>query len=116
MALTFVAAARETTRVRHVKKYADSQVPPERRFFFRDHGGRVVAASGSLHGFRRAIVDLPRDVLGYHAARGDFSRWVLDVFADREVEKSVARWRRSGIPDPGRAIDRLILDRYGPEG
>lgn len=119
-ALTFVAAARETMHVRHVKKYADSQVPPARRFFFRDHQGRVVAAAESLHGFRHAVVAVPGDVLGYHAARGDFSRWVLDVFADRELarqlEKSVARWRRGEIPDLGRAIDRLILNRYGPEG
>ena len=56
--------------------------------------------------------------MGYHAARGDFSRWVLDVFADREVarqlEKSVARRRPAEIRDLGRAIDRLILNRYGP--
>jgi hydroxymethylpyrimidine pyrophosphatase-like HAD family hydrolase len=119
MALTFVAAARETMHVRHVKKYADSQVPPAQRFFFRNHDGRVVAAAESLHGFRHAVVAVPGDVLGYHAARGDFSRWVLDVFADRELgrqlEKSVARWRRGEIPDLGRAIDRLILNRYGPE-
>jgi len=105
--------------VRHVKKYADSHVPPERRFFFRNHDGRVVAAAESLHGFRHAVVAVPGDVIGYHAARGDFSRWVRDVFADRELarqlEKSVARWRRGEIPDLGRAIDRLILNRYGPE-
>ena len=28
----------------------------------------------------------------------------------------LARWRRGEIPDLGRAIDRLILNRYGPEG
>jgi hypothetical protein len=120
MALTFVAAARETMHVRHVKKYADSHVPLDQHFFFRDHDGRVVATAESLHGFRHAVVAVKADVLGYHAARGDFSRWVLDVFADRELarqlEKSVARWRRGEIPDLGRAIDRLILNRYGPEG
>ena len=84
------------------------------------HHGRVAAAAESLHDFRHAVVAVPDDVLGYHAARGDFSRWVLDVFADREVarqlEKSVARWRPAEIRDLGRAIDRLILNRYGPEG
>jgi hypothetical protein len=119
MALTFVAAARETMHVRHVKKYADSQVPPAQRFFFRNHDGCVVAAAESLHGFRHAVVAVPEDVLGYHAARGDFSRWVRDVFVDRELarqlDKSVARWRRGEIPDLGRAIDHLILNRYGPE-
>jgi hypothetical protein len=44
---------------------------------------------------------------------------VRDVFTDRELarqlEKSVVRWRRGEIPDLGRAIDRLILNRYGPE-
>lgn len=84
------------------------------------HVGRVVATAESLHGFRHAIVAVPGDVLDYHAARGNFSRWVRDVFADRELarqlEKSVARWRRGEMPDLGRVIDRLILNRYGPEG
>ena len=54
----------ETMHVRHVKKYADSQVPPAQRFFFRNHDGRVVAAAESLHGFRHAVVAVPGDVLG----------------------------------------------------
>ena len=47
--------------VRHVKKHADSQVPPEQRFFFRDDHGRVVATAESRHGFRHAIVAVPGD-------------------------------------------------------
>jgi hypothetical protein len=58
-------------------------------------------------------------VLGHHAGRGDFSRWVLDVFSDRELSrqlgKTESRWRRGEITDLRRAIDRLIAFRYGTD-
>jgi hypothetical protein len=56
-------------------------------------------------------------VIAHHARRGDFSRWVLDVFSDlelaRQLKKTEGRWRRGEIPDLRRAIDRLITFRYG---
>jgi hypothetical protein len=44
--------------------------------------------------------------------RGDFSRWLLDVFADRELGRQLAkierRWGRDEIDDLRHAIERLI--------
>lgn len=50
----------------------------------------------------------------------DFSRRVLDVFADRELgaqlRKCERRWRRGEIADLRNAIEELIEERYGGEG
>jgi hypothetical protein len=117
IALTFAAAPRETTHVRHLRKYADSRVPFGERFLFRRPNGHVVAEARSLHDFRRVVASVEDGVLRHHAERGDFSRWVLDVFADRELAKQLrkteARWRRGEVPDLPRAVDRLITFRYG---
>jgi hydroxymethylpyrimidine pyrophosphatase-like HAD family hydrolase len=117
IAVTFVAAPRETTHVRHLRKYADSHVPFGERFLFRRPDGRVVAEAQSLHEFRRVVATVGDDVLSHHTGRGDFSRWVLDVFSDRELarqlRKTEARWRRGETPDLRRALDRLITFRYG---
>jgi phosphoglycolate phosphatase (TIGR01487 family) len=116
-AVTFVATPRETTHVRHLRKYADSRVPFAERFLFRRPDGHVVAEAQSLHDFRRVLMTVDDHVIAHHARRGDFSRWVLDVFSDLEVAKQLkkteARWRRAEIPDLRRAIDRLITFRYG---
>jgi hydroxymethylpyrimidine pyrophosphatase-like HAD family hydrolase len=116
-ALTFVAAPRETTHVRHLTKYAESCVPFGERFLFRRPDGHVVADAQSLQDFRRVVARVEDGVLAHHAGRGDFSRWVLEVFSDRELarqlKKTEARWHRGEIPDLRRAVDRLITFRYG---
>jgi hydroxymethylpyrimidine pyrophosphatase-like HAD family hydrolase len=116
-AVTFVAAPRQTVHVRHLTKYVDSCVPPGREFLFRGADGRVSASADSLHSFRRVVTTAPDGVLAHHAERGDFSRWVRDVFADvelaRQLRKVEARWRRRELGDLRRTIDTLITVRYG---
>ena len=117
-ALTFVPVPRETAHVRHLMKYAEGVVPGERRFFFRDPAGEVVAVADSLSSFRHAVAAVDEPVLAHHAAQGDFSRWVLGVFSDptlgQQVRKTEARWRRGEVPDLRAALGRLVGLRYGP--
>lgn len=117
-ATTFTAPPRATTHVRHRTKYADSSVPPQRAFLFRDAGGEVVATARSLTEFRHVLRAVDGRVLAAHAARGDFSRWMRDVFSDRElaaqIRKTEARFTRGEIPDLRGPIERLIASRYGP--
>jgi hypothetical protein len=116
-ALTFVATPRETPHVRHLTKYADSPLPPERRFFFRRPDGAEVATAESLNDFRQAVATVDEPVLVHHAHRQDFSRWIIEVFRDRDLGgqlgKIETRWRRGEIRDLRGAIEKLITDRYG---
>jgi hypothetical protein len=116
---TFVAAPRETAHVRHLNKYADSVVAPDRRFFFRGSHGRTFGTAASLQAFRRLIGTIHPDVLDHHAGHGDFSRWVRGVFGDetlaRQLGKTEARRRRGELVDLRAAIDRLIAVRYGTD-
>jgi hydroxymethylpyrimidine pyrophosphatase-like HAD family hydrolase len=115
-ATSFTAPPRATAHVRHLTKYADSRVPPHRAFDFRDARGEVVASAASLTEFRDALVAVDDAVLAEHAARGDFSRWLRDVFSDRElagqVRKTEARFGRGEIRGLREAIERLIAGRY----
>jgi hypothetical protein len=109
---TFVAAPRMTSHVRHLRKYTEGQLQDARCFFFRTPDGRLAATAGSLGGFVHAVRRVGEDVLRFHATRGDFSRWLLDVFADRELGRQLAkierRWGRHEIRDLRHAIERLI--------
>jgi hypothetical protein len=109
---TFVGAPRMTSHVRHLRKYADGQLPEGRRFFFRGVDGRVRATAGSLKELQDALGGVGADVLAFHAERADFSRWVLDVFADRELGRQLAklerRWSRREIHDLAVALDALV--------
>jgi hydroxymethylpyrimidine pyrophosphatase-like HAD family hydrolase len=109
---TFVAAPRMTSHVRHLRKYTEGQLPDGRCFFFRTPDGRLAATAGSLGGFLHAVSRVGEEVLRFHATRGDFSRWLLGVFADRELGRQLAkierRWGRDEIRDLRHAIERLI--------
>lgn len=117
-AVTFVAAPRQTAHVRHLTKYADSRVRPGHEFLFRGQWGQSVASAESLQAFRRVVATIDHGVLTHHAAHGDFSRWVLEVFHDaelgRQLRKVESRWRRGELADLRGSIDTLIRSRYGP--
>jgi hypothetical protein len=112
-----------TSHVRHLRKYADGRLPDERCFLFRSPDGRLAATAGSLGEFLHAVARVPEEVLRFHAARGDFSRWLHDVFADHELGRQLAkierRWGRAEIRDLRHAVERLIaatVKRAGGHG
>jgi hydroxymethylpyrimidine pyrophosphatase-like HAD family hydrolase len=113
-ALTFVAAPRTTWHVRHFRKYADGRLPEHRCFFLRRPDGRLVATVGSLGEFLESLESVDEEVLAFHAARGDFSRWLLEVFADQELGARLAkierRWCRHEIQDLRTALRRSVAD------
>ena len=119
-ATTFIAAPRQTVHVRHVSKYIDSMVPPGREFLFRESHGRVIASANSLQSFRAVVRTVPDDVLIHHSRRGDFARWVRDVFRDaelaRQIGKAEVRFKRGELADLKGMIDTLIITRYGDSG
>jgi hydroxymethylpyrimidine pyrophosphatase-like HAD family hydrolase len=119
-ATTFIAAPRQTVHVRHVSKYVDSMVPPGREFLFRSSDGRVLASANSLQSFRAVVRTVPDDVLTHHSRRGDFARWVGDVFRDRELARQIGkaeiRFKRGELTDLKEMIDTLITTRYGDGG
>jgi hypothetical protein len=109
---TFNAIPRMTAHVRHLTKYVEGELAAERRFVFRHPSGTVVGAAASLAGFLDALAAVDQGVLGEHARRGDFSRWLLGVFRDRELGGQLAkierRWARGEIQDLAPALAHAV--------
>jgi hypothetical protein len=99
-ARTFARSLRRTPHVRHLRKYADSQVADDKRFFFRGPDGHSVGVANSLTAFPAAGGSAPEAVLAHHAGRGDFLRWLLDVFSDRRLGHQIRKLE--GRADPRR--------------
>ncbi len=63
---------------------------------------------GTLGEFVTALGRVDDEVLDHHAARGDFSRWVLEVFGDRvagaHLRKIERRWACGEIGDLRQAL------------
>ena len=84
-AVSFVAPPRATRHIRHLGKYADHPVAPHQGFVFCRPDGHAVATVTTLRGFLAALRSVGDEVLLDHASRGDFSRWIADVFLDRSL-------------------------------
>jgi hypothetical protein len=107
-AVTFVAPPRVTSHVRHLGKYTDRPLAPHHHFSFRLPGRGPVAVVSTLGEFAGILASVDEAVLAHHAAGGDFSRWIADVFDDRRLSghlrKVEQRWARGEIGDLRHAL------------
>ncbi|AMY10763.1 Sugar phosphatase YidA [Luteitalea pratensis] len=92
----FTIAPRLTTHVRHREKYVDVPVSSDRAFVFRTdgHAGQRIR---TLRQFVSALETTSKPLLAGYIGRGDFSRWIGDVFGDRALAAELqALERRHG--------------------
>jgi hydroxymethylpyrimidine pyrophosphatase-like HAD family hydrolase len=112
----FKLLPRLTTHVRHREKYFDFEVVPEHAFVFTQRGSAIGPSARSLKQFAALLLGCPASSAGDHARRGDFSRWVGDVFEDHplasDIRKVEQRYRLSHLADVRQPIASLILERY----
>lgn len=107
---------RLTPHVRHKTKYLDAQLGAGQEFVFTDDGRTIGSPARSLKQFVLLLPNTPTTSLDGHVRRGDFSRWIADVFHDHrlasDVRKVEQRYRLGHLDDVRQSLARLIQDRY----
>lgn len=108
---------RLTPHVRHRTKYFDVQLAGGQEFVFTDNGKTIGPPARSLKQFVSSLASIPVTSLGGHARRGDFSRWIADVFHDHrlasDVRKIEQRYRLGHLDDVRQSLATLVQERYG---
>jgi hydroxymethylpyrimidine pyrophosphatase-like HAD family hydrolase len=114
--LKFKLFPRLTSHVRHKAKYLDVQLLVDQGFWFTGDGKAVAGPARTLKDFLAQLELVPPSVLAGHALRGDFSRWIADVFHDHalasEIRKVEQRFRIGHIHDLTESIGKLVQERY----
>jgi hydroxymethylpyrimidine pyrophosphatase-like HAD family hydrolase len=114
--LKFKLFPRLTSHVRHKAKYLDVQLLKEQGFAFTENGQSVGAPARTLKEFVLLLENVPSTVIEGHARRGDFSRWIADVFRDHflasDIRKVEQRYRLGHIHDISDSLSILIQERY----
>ncbi len=107
---------RLTSHVRHREKYMDVPVRESRAFVFTRAGQPVGARVRTLRAFIEEVARTSSDVVGEHARRGDFSRWVADVFGDHglaaEIRTIEQRGEAGWTIDIQDALIAAVRERY----
>jgi hypothetical protein len=109
----FTVARRLTPHVRHRQKYVDVPVSEPRAFVF------TTVPMVRARTLRQLVVELeriPSSTLGPFVDRGDFSRWIRDVFGDHalasELRAIESRHRGKTGPDTVPDLIDAIRARY----
>jgi hydroxymethylpyrimidine pyrophosphatase-like HAD family hydrolase len=107
----FTIAPRLTPHVRHRAKYVDVPVSSHRAFVFNTNGqpGHRIR---TLRQFVSELESTPPGLLEGYLVRGDFSRWIGDVFGDRALagelraleERHRAGSREETLPEMASAV------------
>lgn len=112
----FRIARRVTSHVRHKHKYMATPAAASKSFVFRRAGHETGQTAASLQELTNVLSSAPEQVFAEHLAHGDFSRWIRDVFHDRELADEVANIESSAQAGarsrPHDRIVRAILRRY----
>jgi len=112
----FQLLPRLTSHVRHKAKYLDVRLLEEQGFVFTDKGAAVGAPARTLKEFVLALTTCPASIVDRHAERGDFSRWIGEVFRDHflssDIRKVEQRYRLGHIRNLAYSLAKLIHERY----
>jgi hypothetical protein len=112
----FTIAQRITLHVRHRAKYFEVRMPDNRAFVFTCNGQPIAAHAHTLKEFVTIQDRLPAAAIEGHVRRGDFSRWIAEVFADHlladEIGKVEKQFRRGRVANLSEALVKPIRERY----
>ncbi len=112
----FELLPRMTSHVRHRAKYLDVELVPEQAFVFTDNGKPLGFTARTLKEFVAALKLVPAPALDGHALRGDFSRWIFEVFHDHllasDVRKLEHRYKFGHSRNLCNSLVEIIEERY----
>ena len=99
---------------RHVRKYAQGELPEDRNFYFRGPEDKLKLRAQNLLVFMQIADGVDDDTWMHHLQRGDYSRWFTDAIKDDELAGAARAIEALSPADPARtrqlmreAIERL---------
>jgi hypothetical protein len=84
-----VTGPRQALR-RHIRKYAEGELAPDRSFYFRGPKGALNLRAQNLSLFIQIAAGVDDATWQHHLAAGDYSRWVRDAIKDDELAAELA--------------------------
>ena len=104
----------KTQRRRHLRKYAEGELPEDRSFYFQGPEGKLKLRAQNLITFMDLADGVDDDTWEFHLHRGDVSRWVREGIKDDELANRIAQIEREGgdALASRRAIRKFIEATY----
>ena len=89
-----------TEHKRHVRKYAEGELGPDRSFYFRGPDDRLNLRAQNLQLFLQVADGVDDDTWLHHLRQRDYSRWIREAMKDEELANDVAGIENAGDVAP----------------
>jgi len=103
----FHVAPPDGERRRHVRKYAEGELGPDRSFYFRGPDDRLNLRVQNLSLFNQIAQGLDDETWLFHLRRGDYSRWFREAIKDEDLASEAAAVEADEALLPGESRARL---------
>jgi hydroxymethylpyrimidine pyrophosphatase-like HAD family hydrolase len=113
-AVRFRVARRRIQHRRHVRKYVEGELPPDRSFFFRGPDRALNLRAANLARFVELAEGVDERTWAHHLDSGDYSAWLREKIKDPDLAQEVRTLEAAGL-DPGesrRRVVGIIRQRY----
>jgi hydroxymethylpyrimidine pyrophosphatase-like HAD family hydrolase len=104
----FRVARRRLEHRRHVRKYAEGELPPDRSFYFRGAGGALNLRASNLVRFCELADGVDEATWAHHLRRGDYSAWIRSAIKDAELADEVRAIESSAGLAPSESRRRVL--------
>jgi hydroxymethylpyrimidine pyrophosphatase-like HAD family hydrolase len=104
-----------TERRRHLRKYAQGELDPERSFYFEGPAGKLHLRAQNLQLFLQMADGVDDETWMHHLHRGDYSRWFREAIKDDSLADEAAAIEAEPGADPQESRQRiraLVEERY----
>jgi len=105
----------KTHRRRHVRKYAEGMLIPERSFYFRGPDDKLNLRAHNLVLFLELAEGVDEETWLFHLRRGDYSTWFRDVIGDAELAdatQAVEADEGLSAKESIEAVRKAVEERY----
>ncbi|TAK09528.1 MAG: HAD-IIB family hydrolase [Candidatus Manganitrophaceae bacterium] len=83
-------------RLRHLRKYAEGELPPDRSFYFQGPNGRLNLRAQNLFFFLQLADGVDEETWIYHLRQGDYSNWFRRMIKDPQLADETAQIEADG--------------------
>jgi hydroxymethylpyrimidine pyrophosphatase-like HAD family hydrolase/energy-coupling factor transporter ATP-binding protein EcfA2 len=110
----FEVGERRVMHRRHVRKYTEGELPPDRSFYFRGREGQLNLRAANLARFTELGEGVDAETWAHHLGQGEYSAWVREMIKDPELAEDIAAVESAGLPpaEARRRIMTAIRNRY----
>jgi hydroxymethylpyrimidine pyrophosphatase-like HAD family hydrolase len=107
-ALLWVRLARtRAPHQRHVRKYAEGELPPDRSFYFRGPEKKLNLRAQNLKAFEQLAEGVDDVTWLHHLRRGDSSRWFREEIKDEDLAREAERIEQDESLSPQESRERI---------